>query len=363
MNADVLRKASVLEIRRSYRLPVPGSVFVSEGASVHFGDVVAEAKVMDELFVVDIASALSISPRESEGCLLRKVGETLEAGDIIAQSEGAFPRLVRAPIQGVFLECYQGKATFAAGHHLIQLQAGMTGKVESVIPEWGVNLRTKGSLLQGVWGNGKVGEGILSVNQLEQSTSLEENFLGSLKSEHIVVIGSCLSVDAWEKLVDKQIAGLICCSLSPALISRAMETPMPVLVLQGFRDVPIDEEAYGILKSREGESASVNASFDRDLLERRPEVVIPITDGDPEEGLGTRVKLSPGQRVQILAGKFTGEIGELVELAESPTNFEGCHGVSAARIFLKRGDVVQVPSQNLAIISPFSEQVDSPHAI
>jgi hypothetical protein len=362
MNAEVLRKAPILEIRRSFRLPIQGRVLVSEGANVHFGDVVAEAKVMDDLLVVDIARALSVSAGETDQCLLRRVGETLEAGDIIAQTEGAFPRLVRTPMKGVFLECFEGKATFAVGHHLIQLQAGMTGKVESVIPEWGVTLRTKGSLLQGVWGNGKVAEGILSLSHLDQPSTLDEDFIGSLEAGQIVVTGACLSVDVWEKLIEKDISGLICCTFSPGLISGAMEAPIPVLVLQGFGDLPVDEDAYGILQSRSGASACVNASFGRDFLERRPEVIIPITDGNPEEDLGTRAKLAPGQRVQILAGKYAGEIGELVELSELPTTFEGCHGVSAARVFLRWGDVVQVPSQNLAIVSMFSEPVDSPQA-
>jgi hypothetical protein len=163
MLVDVYRASLLREIRRERRLPVPGDVLVNEGQKVEPLDVIAEAELPDQIYMVDIAGSLGVDVLDVKHFLVRQPGEMLYEDDVIAQVEGAIPRLVRTPIAGKFAALHQGQALLQVGYETIQVQAGMDGVVQSVIPEFGATLVTSGLLLQGVWGNGRMGAGELHI--------------------------------------------------------------------------------------------------------------------------------------------------------------------------------------------------------
>ena len=134
MTVEVTRRAKILDIKRVRMLPFPGRVLVNEGQQVHPGDILAEAKVPADLVFVDVSKGLGVPPQKSGAYLLRKIGETLEEGDVLAQYEGLFTRLVRMPLKGLFLDFVEGRAVFSTGFDVISLGAAMMGIVETVIP-------------------------------------------------------------------------------------------------------------------------------------------------------------------------------------------------------------------------------------
>jgi len=350
MIADVVRNAQVLDIRRVRKLPFPGEVWVEVGQSVHTGDEIARGMLASGVSILDIAKGLGVSPSEVQSCLVCEPGEVLMAGDIVAQCEGTFPRLVRAPMDGKFLEYYQGQVVLTADEQVIRCQAGLIGEVVELIPEYGAILTASGSLIQGVWGNGRVAEGILNLIDCPLETPLETTMLDSLETGHVLAAGNCQDEDVLRCLQDKEMAGVILGSLAPGLIPIAQELPMPMIVLSGFGSMSADPVRFNIFQSHAGEVVSVNASQGDIVSGTRPEVIIPALGGDPEKGLGYREKLSLGQRVQVLSGPSCGSVGELVELSKIPGQFESGLVFLEAVVKLENEEMVTVPSQNLVIL-------------
>jgi len=351
MVVDVLITSPHMDIQREQRLPFPGNVLVKEGDTVQPDDVVAEAAIPGSILNIDIARALGVDSFDVSQYLTRDLNEELQAGDVIAQREGRVTRLVRAPVNGRLVACHAGKVSISTEQIVIQKIAGMIGEVAEIIPELGAVMRVRGSLLQGVWGNGKAGAGILrtavSPFDFDQNLAVIE----TLEQGQVFAAGSGFNENCLDLLVEKAVSGLILGSLEAGLIRTVQALPIPVVVLQGFGDRPADAKRFGLLALHEGEMVSVNGC-EQDLFEgRRPEVIIPNAEGNPLKNPGYRSRIAIGQRVQIQAGVRYGHTGKVIDLTEKPMRFESGLVLPSAIVELTSGDPVAVPSQNLIILS------------
>jgi hypothetical protein len=275
----------------------------------------------------------------------------VEQGDVIAQFQGAFTRLVRATFAGKIVDISQGKVVLATHLDAIEIRAGMIGRVESIIPEFGAVLVNQGALVQGVWGNGRVGMGPLAVVGSTSVVALDEVCLDSCEEGSIVAAGVCLHASVLEVAEKKGLAGLILGGLAPELKSQALKMSLPVIILGGFGVLPIDPVSFTLLRSEEGNIASVNASPPNLYSGVRPEVIIPDQNGELDQELGYRVKLSLGQRVRILSGTAQGQVGEVVELPQALFRFESGLAVHSARVRLVDGQFLNIPRQNLEVMA------------
>jgi hypothetical protein len=195
MLLDVVITGSVSTIRRERRLPLRGEVLVNEGQEVHPEDLVAEASLPGKFYLVDIARGLDVEPRDAQQFLVREPGEYLLEDDVIAQIGGAFHRLVRAPLSGRFTAFHQGHALLEIGRETLQVKAGLIGVVEAVIPECGAIITTQGLLLQGVWGNGRMGSGGLNVVESAWSAPLKVSMLNKAEQGQVLAVGQCSDAD------------------------------------------------------------------------------------------------------------------------------------------------------------------------
>jgi hypothetical protein len=350
MYVDVVRLASILDIQRMRKLPFPGQVMVKEGDSVYTNDVIAEAAISNGVRVLNLSQSLDLEPEEAEACVVRELGDELQKDDIIAQSEGIISRLVRAPADGRLMDISCGRAVLTTQELKLQVKAGMIGQVMEVFPEYGAVIRTLGGLVQGVWGNGKAGEGILTILEDHQESSLNISALECIERGRLLAAGVCLERDVLEMAVRKGAAGLIFYSLAPALIPAAMALPIPLIVLGGFGVGQTDWETFEVLNTGARKTVCVNACEVDQLKGQRPEVIIPLEDGEPEDGLGFQEEVAVGQLVRILSGEFKGKIGEVARYGETPKEYETGLDFPSVEIQLENGEPVSVPNQNLVIL-------------
>gem|GEM_PF-211456 len=349
MLADVLQVSPHTIIRRTRRLPLAGRVLVSDGDAVRPEDVIAEASFPAKVVTLDLSRGLGISPTETDACVVREPGDQLKEGDLIAQCEGALTRLVRSPSDGFLVDISHGRAILATGTEVVRVRAEMIGFVEEVIPEFGVILTSECSLVQGVWGNGLAGAGLLGVVGDPKEEPVDGEVPETVGEGKILALVSCFDLSGLHRLINLGPAGLIFGTLATELIPTARQLAIPVIVLQGFGDLPPDPVSIDMLASREGAMTSLNA-IPCDLYQgHRPEVTIPYGEGEPEADLGLQTQLTVGQCVRILSGEAIGQTGEIVALVGAEVFESGLHG-PAARIKLPEGEEVQLPQQNLTIL-------------
>jgi len=337
-------------IYRERLLPMAGHVLVSEGEEVTADTVIAEAVLPSKVITLDLCRGLGLGSSEVNACLVRVPGEELKEGDLIAQCERSLTRNVRAPFDGLLLDVSQGQAVIAAGKVEHRITAGLPGLVTTVVPEYGAFIKTEGSLLQGVWGNGQTAAGILQVkggNESEKksdTTAEEPGYPG-----RILALRSCPDESTLNEKLAQEVTGLIIGWLHPDLMAEIEGLQIPVIVLQGFGDQPLDPECWEILSLRAGGSAVINAASPDLYRGSRPEVLIPEAQGGPEPGLGFQLELAVGQRVRILSGVMTGQTGRVLDLNTSWT-FENGLVFPAVSIKTVGGEIVQVPQQNVVIL-------------
>ena len=350
-NNNVVCRAKFIEIRRVRRLKVPGNVLVKLGEAVQPEDVIAEAQFPTQVHSLDIARGLGVLPSQAAACMTRDLGTDVQQGDVIAQCEGTLPRLVRAPAAGKLLDWQNGRVILAAGGKTECVKAAMIGEVTEDILHFGAVIRTQGCLIQGVWGNGRVGSGLLSLLDSSLEKPLDTSKIDTLEQGQVLAASYCSQQDIIPLLVKEGLAGLILGSLAPELIGLAKDQPFPIIVLQGFGRIPSDPLSVSLFKDCAGEQVCINACERNEFTGVRPEVMIPIQEGEPEKGLGSRAELALGQWVQVGSGKAIGLTGEVVAFSTADTPFESGLNTPSIQIRLHNDEEITVPSQNVVILS------------
>ena len=351
MLVDVFLRVQGVRISRARTLDIPGDVLVKIGDTVNPDDVIAQVIIPSQLRSLDIARGLGVDPSEVATYLIQDADTYLEAGEILAQLDGAITRLVRMPFAGRLIACQDGCAIIATDTVQIQKRAEWMGRITDIIPDFGAEISVEGDLVQGVWGNGHVGSGIMRFfeSSLERESDLD--WLADVDKDQILFLPECQDLDLLTRLLEKDIAGLIVASLSPGLIVFAQSLHIPVLVLQGFGDLHPDEANFQFLASSSGKMACVNAGKVDLLSGQRPEVIIPGEASQDQGETGSQAALSVGQQVQVHSGLSMGKIGRLVEIPDRWMTFESGISCQVAVVRLSEDETITVPRQNLSIIA------------
>lgn len=350
MQLDVVRIGTGLKIRRERRLSLPGEVLVNEGEELSPQDLVAEASLPGKFYLLDIAGGLDVEVEDAHQFLVRQPGENLMEDDVVAHFEGAIPRLVRTPLPGRFAAYHQGHALLEIERDTIQIHAGMKGIVEAVIPEYGAIITTNGVLVQGVWGNGQIGAGGLSVLEASWSTPLDGSMIVETDDDRVIAAGQCLDAETLLQLGEGGMRGLIVGSLAPDLIPVALALPVPIIVLQGFGPLPTDLSILETLKPLDGEMVSVHAAETNRQTGTRPEVIIPQPGESKVDELGLRAELGIGHRVRVCSGQDKGQAGKVLAFVDEPLLFKSGLQLPTVVVQLNNGERINLPQQNLVIL-------------
>jgi hypothetical protein len=349
MLAPVTHILPLTNIRRTRVLPFSGTVLVRPGQKVNATDIIAQARVPSGHILLDIRRGLGIPQvGAAERCITRHEGDRLEKDDIIAESGGLFSRIVRAPAAGEIISVGGAQVLMQVRTTDIDVRAGFNGTVAELVEDYGAIIEANGVLVQGVWGNGKMDSGLLLV--VAQSagdefvrTSVDVSMRGA-----VIIAGHCASADALQAGGELPLRGLILSSMSARLIPVAESLSYPIIVVDGFGNIPMNDAAYRLLTTNEKRDVSVNAAYDP-IAGQRPEIIIPLpAEGQPP--LETDY-FSPNQTVRIQGAPYSGSIGTIVQLRQGLFTLPNGLKVHAADIKLGDDSRVTVPLANLEVIA------------
>ena len=258
-------------------LPTWGKVLIRVGQEVDANEIIAESKSDLQHSLINIAFGLGVSIEKSDDFIKRKTGDEIKEGSILAE-RGKSGRIVRAPRDGVIISIDNGIILMRSNNEITKLKAGFPGKVEKLITGKGAIISSKGTYVEGAWGNGNINTGLLT----SITSSPEEPLkMDMLKSEHQNIV----SFAAWcdDPLIfnfanDNDWKGMIFGSLPAKYIPLLTKLPFPILLLDGFGKQPMDLNTFELLNSKSGNNISVDAISNSDANNDKTCFFIPRDD-------------------------------------------------------------------------------------
>ncbi len=337
-------------IIRERLLPIKGTVLARVGQKVSSADVVAEAVWAREHTFLDVARALNLSPDAADQLIRCKAGDTLPAGAIIAKGRGLGAKTVKAPREGRVVAAGAGQVLMESGESRMELRAGIPGNVTQVIPDRGVEIQTTGSLIQGLWGNGRIDTGVMINLADKPDTVLNANRLDVSMRGSILIVGEVREKEALLAAAELPVRGMIVGSLLPTLVPAAREARYPIVSTEGFGTLPMNASAYRLITTNAKREATLNAeSFDR-YSGARPEIIIPLPASVPPAVPHDVEAFAPGQTVRLRRQPALGQVGTLMGLRDGLVTFPSGLRSAAADVKLENGEQLVIPLVNLEVV-------------
>ncbi len=336
-------------IRRARLLPHPGRVLVRTGQKVSASEVIAETNTEGQHVLLNVRRSLGIlQPGDAERAVAFRVGDPIQKGDIIAETEGILPRVLRSPVDGQVVSITGGSVMIETQSVVLQVKAGFNGMVTEIIADRGAVVANHGLLVQGMWGNRQVNSGLminLSKTAEDELTSarLDVSMRGA-----VILTGHCGEAAALHMANDLPLRGLILGTMKAELIPVASSCSFPIIVIDGFGKAPMNAQAYRILSTNEKREACLNAMSWNTATGDRPEIVIPLPSvgEEPPES----VEFTGGQTVRICVPPYIGQVGVIEKVNEGVSILPNGLHAETALVRLQNDQRVVVPLVNLDVL-------------
>ena len=350
MLAPVVHVLPLTSIVRERTLPVAGKVNAHVNQRVSPTDVVAEATFAREHVLLDVARTFGISANAADKLIKVKEGDRLTQGALIAEAGGMIPRTIKAPRAGRVMIAGGGQVLMEVGDSRVELRAGLPGVVTQVLPERGVVIRTAGALVQGVWGNGRIDNGLM-ISLIEKPDDvLSADRLDVSLRGSVILAGHVRDAETLKVAAELPIRGLIISSLLSPLISVAYQMRYPILSMEGFGAIPMNSAAFKLLTTSNKREATVNAEhFDR-YSGNRPEVIIPLPISNEPPEPNAFEMFAVGQQVRLRRPPNVGMIGTISSLPSGLSILPSGLRASSADVKLENGESMLVPLVNLEVV-------------
>jgi len=351
MATKVKHYHELINIKRERVVPVEGDVLVRRMQKVSPTDVIVVANMAPKFLLIDIAQGLHVSPSKADEYLHRKSGEDLVRGDIIAGPVGVLKRVIRAPQAGKVRIAGEGKVLYEVESTTYELQAGMEGTITNIIPERGAIIETRGALIQGIWGNGKITYGIIQQVSSDMLQELVPEQLNIGFRGAIIIAGFLRNPDVLETAGNIPIKGMILGSMSSGLIPQAKRADFPIMVIDGFGRKPLNKAAERILNANKDKNVALNAQAYDPFLGNHPEAIISHSTQTDLATPPETEALKAGKAVIIVNGLLASSIGRIEKIHPQKRILPSGISTEVASVNLSGKETVEVPLTNLEVIA------------
>jgi hypothetical protein len=229
----------------------------------------------------------------------------------------------------------------------LEVLAGFNGTVVEVLPEFGAVIEENGALIQCAWGNGKIDSGVLRT-VCETPGDILTNQKIDVAMRGAVIFGChCDSQDVLRAGSEVQLRGLILGSMRSALVEQAKKVEYPLIVIEGFGNIPVSEPAFKLLSTNEKRDVSLYAVRDPAAGER-PEIFIPLNaEGQPAAQIAY---FAPGQVVRLLGAPYNGKIGRIVQIRQGTAVLPNGVRAPSADVQIDGDKRAWIPLANLEVL-------------
>ncbi len=350
MLATITHIVPITSIQRTRLLPVPGRVVVRKGQKVSPTDVIAEANLAPEHLLLDIVRGLGLSGEDADRFIQHQAGDQVSEGDVIAGPVGFGRRVVRAPSAGKVVLAGSGQVLLEVESRPYEIRAGFSGIVSELIPDRGAILEATGALIQGVWGNGRIDYGLLNVQARTPDDVITADRLDVSLRGAVVLAGICTDTDVLNTAGDLPLRGLILASMNSSLVPLALKMRYPIIILEGFGQIPMNSIAYKLISTNARREVALNGETWNRYESTRPEIIIQLpAQGDLPTTTETDM-FKTNQQVRVLCAPYRSKIGTLIAVRSGLTVLPNGTRVPAADIHLEDGENVILPLADLEVL-------------
>jgi hypothetical protein len=355
-------------VRKERRLPLKGKVLVNKGDRVDASTIVATTSLPGDVEPLNLAGKLGIPPSDIKDYLKKKEGDSLEKGEVIAQTKGLFGRLfrtvVKSPIKGTLenVSDITGQLILRAPPKRVEIDAYVDGEVDEIIENEGIVVKTVATFVQGIFGIG--GEAKGTVLQIVDSPG-EKVTESMIKEEHkdkILIGGSLVNNTTLRKAAKYGVSGIVVGGIDDVelrkflgydigvAITGSEEKGVTLVVTEGFGEMKMAARTFSLLCAMNGKKASINGATQIRAGVLRPEIVIPIPGAKPEEIKPGSKGLEIGNPIRVIREPHFGAIGKVTKLPFELQEIETEAKVRILGVELEDGKNIMLPRANVEMI-------------
>ncbi|HPZ10010.1 MAG TPA: hypothetical protein PL110_18105 [Candidatus Eremiobacteraeota bacterium] len=368
-----LRVVEKTIIYKERRLPLRGTVLVKKGDKVQYDKIVARTELPGNVHMMNVVNKLNITPGEIKDCMLKKEGDPIKRDEVLAKSSsffGLFKSICNSPINGSVesISTVTGQVVLREAPIPVEIAAYIDGIVDEVIEAEGVNVKTWGTYIQGIFGVGGEVVGDLQIVSKSVDKPLTMDDITPNLKDKIIVGGSIVTNDVIQKakkigikgiivggLDDKDLKELLGYDLGVAITGHE-EIGLTIVVTEGFGQIKMAEKTYDILKRNEGLKTSINGATQIRAGVIRPEVIVPLLERYTLEEIlqeheaKAQVGMEPGSLIRVIRKPYFGVLGKVVSLPHNLTEMESETKVRVVEVELETGEKVILPRANVETI-------------
>ncbi|MFH1180530.1 MAG: hypothetical protein V1710_09225 [Candidatus Bathyarchaeota archaeon] len=359
-----VKKSTIVQKMR--RLPLFGEVYPKEGDKVNYSDVIARTEISGDPEIVKISMVMGLEPEDTPKYMLKKIGETVEKGELLAFYKALFgliKKQIKAPVSGT-LESFSevtGQAIIRGAPIPVEVDAYIPGKVIAVMPREGAIIETHAAFIQGIFGIGGEVHGNIQVLTSNNTEVLDVDMIKPEHKSKILIGGNRVTLDALKKAVQIGVSAIVSGGIRHedlttftgeeigVAITGQEEVGITLIITEGFGNMNMSQRTFDLLKEFEGYSASVNGSTQIRAGVLRPEIIIPH-ELKEEDAESLSQGMVPGTPIRIIRQPYFGAIGKVHSLPVELQKLESESMVRVVNIELNGGEVVTVPRANVEII-------------
>lgn len=354
-------------------LPLPGTVLVNTGDTVISSTVVARAELPGKVHVVNLVNQLGVLPEDLPEYMTKREGDRIAKDDILAETKPLikwFKTDVRSPITGTVetVSTATGQVILREPPRPVELFAYLDGTVVETFPGQGVRVETTCAFIQGIFGVGGEtwGEVVLATSSPEEE--LTESLLTPDHGGKIVVGGAFAGAEVLARATavgvkgivvggmhDKDLRALLGYDLGVA-ITGTENVGFTLILTEGFGRIPMARKTFELLRKLNGRKACVSGATQIRAGVIRPEIIVPLTQGERVEGIEAghvgeaRGGVKVGDPVRVIREPFFGRIGQVVGLPLDLTLIPTESHVRVMEVMFSDGSRIVVPRANIEVI-------------
>lgn len=359
-----------ITVRRVRRLPIKGEVLVKTGESVEHDSVIARAMLPGALQTLKLAEKLGIETKDVRSLFRLKEGDAVEKGQLVAETKGIFGKF-KTPVISDYTGTIEsisevtGNALVREPSVPVDVNAYIKGTIADIIPAEGAIIETRCAMVQGIFGVGGERNGIIRVAVKDGDEVLDAAGILDTDKGKILVGGSGVTLDAIKKATQVGVIGLVAGGVKDSDLTKFLgydigvaitgqeAIDLTIMLTEGFGYLTMAQRTLDLLRSLEGQGASINGATQIRAGVIRPEIIVPLAaDAKTTGGAQQALELKIGTPIRVIREPYFGLLGKVTELPAQLVVVDSGTEVRVLRAKLdKTGEDVTVPRANVEIIA------------